>query len=75
MEREVWFEKILWSYMPCHWKGVAVMAAFIIPTVVAILAGQWMLDVIGYRSADWLPFPLFFFPAFFSLLVVAKRHS
>lgn len=75
MEREVWFEKILWSYMPCHWKGVAVIVAFAIPTIFAILFGQWAFDALGYRDADWLAFPLFFFPAYISLMGTAKRHS
>jgi hypothetical protein len=24
--REIWFERIAWSYMPAHWKGVAYSA-------------------------------------------------
>jgi hypothetical protein len=75
VRREIWFHKILWSYMPCHWKGLAVMAAVIFPTVVAIIAGQAALDAVGYASADWLPFPVFFIPALLFLLSVAKRHS
>jgi hypothetical protein len=75
VRREIWFHKVLWSYIPCHWKGFAVMAAVIFPTVLAILAGQAALDAVGYASADWLPFPVFFIPALLFLLGVAKRHS
>ena len=36
MEREIWFEKWLWSYMPCHWKGVAALFAVIALTLAAM---------------------------------------
>jgi hypothetical protein len=75
LQREVWFEKVAWSYVPCHWKGFAVLAAIIIPTAAAILVTQSALDRIGYSSADLLVFATFFVPALFSLLVIAKRHS
>ncbi|WP_230769320.1 hypothetical protein [Sphingomonas sp. Leaf4] len=75
MQREVWFEKVAWSYVPCHWKGFAVMAAIIIPTVTAILLEQMTLNRLGYPNADLLAFAIFFVPALFSLLVIAKRHS
>lgn len=75
MQREKWFDKIAWGYMPCHWKGVAVMAAVIFPTAAAIFVGQTVLDYLGYRSADWLPFFAFFVPALLLLERVARRHS
>lgn len=75
MQREVWFEKVVWSYMPCHWKGVAVMVAIILPTVAAIILAQMLLSSLGYAHADWLPFVIFFIPALLFLLGVAKRHS
>ena len=27
--REVWFQRVLWSYMPAHWKGVIYPVAII----------------------------------------------
>lgn len=75
MQREVWFQRVAWSYVPCHWKGFAVMAAVILPTLTAIFVGQMVLDVLGYRSADWLPLPVFLIPALLLLLGIAKRHS
>ena len=75
MQREVWFEKVGWSYMPCHWKGVAVMAVIIFPAIAAIMLGQMALESIGYGRADWLPFAAVFIPALFFLFRIAKRHS
>ena len=75
VQRERWFQKVGCSYTPCHWKGFAIMAAVIVPTVAAILLGQKALDGLGYRSADELPFPIFFIPALVFLLGVTKRHS
>jgi uncharacterized membrane protein YcfT len=75
VQREVWFIRMGWSYVPCHWKGIAVMAVVILPAVAAIDLGQAALDDLGYPKADWLPFPVFFVPASLFLLRVAKRHS
>ena len=75
MQREVWFEKVAWSYMPCHWKGFGVLAAVTLPTVAAIMVGQAVLGGLGYRTLDWLPFPIFLTPTLLFLLGIAKRHS
>ena len=75
MRREVWFEKVAWSYMPCHWKGFGVLAAVTLPTVAAIMVGQAVLGGLGYRTLDWLPFPIFLTPTLLFLLGIAKRHS
>lgn len=75
MEREFWFYKVGPSYIPCHWKGFAVMGGVILPTLCAMLLGKLALDSLGYGSLDWLAFPAFFIPALIFLLVVAKRHS
>lgn len=75
MRREIWFEKVGWSYMPCHWKGVMVMMAIIFPTVFAILFAQKVMEGLGYSNADWLPFVIFFFPSWLLLLGIAKRRS
>ena len=75
MDREIWFEKILWSYMPCHWKGVVAMAVVIFPTVVLILIAEFLFRRLGYDSLADLSFFIFLIPAWISLLVIAKRHS
>jgi hypothetical protein len=75
LQREVWFEKVAWSYVPCHRKGFAVMAAVILPTLAAIFVGQTVLAQLDYHSADWLPVLIFFIPALPFLLMVAMRHS
>jgi hypothetical protein len=75
MDREIWFEKVLWSYMPCHWKGWAVLFAFIFPTVIAIIVTQKALVASGHSDVDWLPWLIFFLPALVSLMAITKRHS
>lgn len=75
LEREIWFEKMGLNYVPCHWKGFAVMGAVILPTLGAMFLGQLALDRLGYGSVDWLAFPAFFIPALIFLLGVARRHS
>ena len=75
LQREIWFERMGISYIPCHWKGFAVMGAVILPTLRAMFLGQLALDRLGYSSVRLLAFPAFFFPALIFLLGVAKRHS
>ncbi|MBB4155290.1 hypothetical protein GGQ80_003210 [Sphingomonas jinjuensis] len=75
MRREIWFYKLLWSYIPCHWKGWAVIAAAVCFVDLGSSLGQSTLDHFGYPEADWVPFLLLFFPAWIALLVIAKRHS
>lgn len=44
--REVWFERVAWSYMPTHWKGVAYLAAIIVAVVsLCILADRYTPDL------------------------------
>ena len=74
MKRQIWFRKILWSYVPVHWKGVAAMAAIILPTVLAILAAPRILESIGVSGADGWPFLLLPL-AVIAGWVVAERHS
>ena len=75
MKREIWFEKVLWSYMPCHWKGWAILFAIALLTVIAIMLTQKALAAFGHSDADWLPWVIFFLPALVSLMAIAKRHS
>jgi len=74
MEREIWFEKILWSYMPCHWKGWAAMAAVMAPTLAAIFLARHMAFALGYENDGWLVLPIFL-SGWLSMLFIAKRHS
>ena len=75
VQREIWFEKVAWSYVLCHWKGFAVMAAIIFLTIAAIIMSQMLLNSLGYGYAEWLPFVIFLIPALPFLLGLTKRHS
>ena len=74
MKREIWFEKWLWSYMPCHWKGWAVMAAVIAPTLLVFFLSQYAANTLGYAIADWLALPIIL-AGWLAMLMIAKRHS
>jgi hypothetical protein len=74
MEREIWFDKILWSYMPCHWKGWAVLMAWIVLTLVTFFLAQHIANAFGYKDADWVFIPVFL-PGWLSMMIIAERHS
>jgi hypothetical protein len=59
--REVWFERIAWSYMPAHWKGVVYPAAIIAIVVpLCLLANRYSPDlfviplIFGWALVMWL---------------------
>lgn len=71
---EIWFERWLWSYVPCHWKGWAVLFLHLAPFgaviglvvfVANLLEREWISDLVV------IPFIV----ALFSLSRIAKRRS
>ena len=44
--REVWFRRVMWRYMPAHWKGVVYPAAIIAIVVpICFLADKYNSDL------------------------------
>jgi hypothetical protein len=69
--QEIWFDRWLWSYMPCHWKGWALIAG----VVTAGNAALWMLIwLLHAKDDDPRPF-LVLIPTGLIGLVLAERHS
>ncbi len=57
--REIWFERWLWSYIPCHWKGWL----FVFFLASCCLAGIGLLSLIASWVGHpdwgvWIPFPV-----------------
>ncbi|TPG39760.1 hypothetical protein EAH79_13765 [Sphingomonas koreensis] len=75
MEREIWFKRILWSYIPINWKGFSVTAGIIAIILTGFFLAQSALDAFGYKDAFLLPFLVFFLPGWLSLMIIAHRHS
>lgn len=75
MNREIWFERWGWSYLPCHWKGFAVMAVVGFPTIAASSAAALILDHLGYKDLVPLAFSILIGAAIFTLRAFAKRTS
>ena len=63
---EIWFDRVMWSYMPAHWKGViypAVIIMLVVPLCLLIDEYNPALSVIPFLSG-W---------AF--LMWICSRHS
>lgn len=73
-DNEIWFERWLWSYMPCHWKGWAIVILHIVATLA--VAGLLTLAADHFQR-EWISdlaiIPLL--AALFSLNRISKRHS
>lgn len=68
--REVWFERWLWSYMPCSWKGWAVMACLIAAGLGTAFLLNWILGSPESGLEMFIPLGLTLVASW----IVAERH-
>ncbi len=59
--REIWFERIVWSYIPAHWKGAAYTAVVIaVSLMLCFVADRYAPSLFavpligGWALAMWL---------------------
>ena len=71
-ENEIWFERWMWSYMPCHWKGWCLLAVMIFVVIVANVA--IIPFVISEPSLDFA-FIISVGLALAALSKIARNHS
>jgi hypothetical protein len=69
--REVWSNRWGPSYMPCHWKGWALLIGAIITTNAALWLLIWLLHAPADDPRPFLVLPL----GIIAALVLAERHS
>ena len=74
MKREVWFKKVLGSYMPCHPMGWLVICGLVVVGLGAINLCQSLMKIASIGGADEWPF-LLIFPIVVAGWVIAERHS
>lgn len=74
MPEEIWFRKWLWSYVPVHWKGLALMFGAIVSVFtcfgVLVIAAQ-LLET----PAIAFTMPVPFLYILITTLRIARRHS
>jgi len=71
--REIWFDRVLWSYFPCHWKSWALIAGVVAAANVCVWALIWISGAMKKPDADW-PF-LVMVPFLLLSWWLAERHS
>lgn len=71
--REIWFERWLWSWVPCHWKGWALIAGVAAAANACLWLLIWISGAMNKPNADW-PF-LVIVPFVVLSWWVAERHS
>ena len=74
MEPEIWFRKWLWSYVPVHWKGLALMFGAVVATFACfgllVLAAQyWQRPAIAFT----IPVPFLYI--LITTFRIARRHA
>lgn len=70
--REIWFDRWLWSYMPCHWKGWVLIATI----AASANSGVWLLIWLFHaKDDDAGPFFFLLLPMVIVGWVMAERHS
>ena len=74
MQHEIWFRKWLWSYVPVHWKGLALMFGAIISVFVCfgvlVIAAQ-LLETPAIAFTIPVPFLYILITTF----RIARKHS
>ncbi len=74
LKREIWFKKVLWSYMPCNLTGLLLICGLVFIGVGGVFVGQWVLRAADVDGADDWPF-LLIIPTVISGWIIAERHS
>jgi hypothetical protein len=49
-DQEIWFERWLWSYMPIHWKGWAVVFCMVLSGLAFIGACKAAASLLGHPN-------------------------
>jgi hypothetical protein len=73
-DREIWFARMVWSYMPGHWKGWAFLIALVLPAIGAAESCDWLATVTGHSEwskLDWVVLLVLIVSSWW----VAERHS
>jgi hypothetical protein len=73
-EREIWFDRMGLSYVPCHLKGVGVLAAGVAVAFAGVFVTHRILQFLGYPELDYLAIVPFLI-TLFCLMRIARRHS
>jgi hypothetical protein len=73
MNREIWFDRWLWSYFPCHWKGLLVTVATPALALILVFTLRALLRVNHPEVADLSYFAML--PIILAGIVVCERHS
>lgn len=72
---EIWFERWLWSYMPCHWKGWLFLAVVTAAALAATGLSFFVSSALGHAEwGDWAELGVFAV-AFIVLQTVSSKRS
>ena len=52
--REVWYQRALWNFWPCHWKGWLVDLTITAITLAAVFGLNGLADDLGHSDLDWI---------------------
>ena len=69
--REIWFERWLWSHMPCHWKGWLAIAGCLLTTLALLWLLIWLLHPSDGDVRPFLVLPI----GVVVMHILAERHS
>jgi hypothetical protein len=72
--RDIWFDTFLGSYMPCHTKGWAFIAAMVVIAMSAVQALILLGDVFGRPDLEGWAY-LMLLPVIGCSWIISERHS
>ncbi len=71
---EIWYEKFAWSYVPCHWKGGALLVLIVAGANASLWLAIWLMGATGDSGPPLTAF-LTLVPWFALMFWMAQRHS
>ena len=72
-QREIWFKRLLWSYIPVHWKGWALIFGLVGCFLIFMQLFSWILSGAGRSDLNFVPF-LPILPIVVLGWIFAERH-
>jgi hypothetical protein len=73
--REIWFSRVLWSYMPCTWQGLALLILFVGGGALAAMVAPAIVRAVAHADIGGPPAAVVLIPVIIGGWIVAERHA
>jgi len=54
-EREIWFRRVMWGFVPNHWKGWTLYAVSMVGFFAIYYLLTWLIGMLGHPQWELIP--------------------